>query len=420
MLWHAVALGCRSTIECGSTSVILMTPVSHNQPRTRPSLAWACVVLAGIVAPALAMTALVDGPAPAPLALVGGPILAVGLMGAGMIAAAVVGRFWIGVILALMTGAGLIVIARMLGMPPLPHPMSAALAMIIASISFAARGALFARSASDKGWWIAVFVVGGEAAMLMTAAAMPGALPDWLLVLLPAQWASMAIQTALTGTGTRAASAALLALAGTGGVTLLVARLWPRRWPYLLMFSAWLALSALVWHQPGPPAPRADLAIAAAPAGPIAPMATTPPDAATDSALARIRRQIDTWPAAAEPDLTQRARNLLLIAAVADLYDTEPLQSHLPGLVAAELTARLPADRRDSILAAIVADPAGGSVAARQTLPDLGLPANVGDDAPVRNRMALYAARLNTRSDASRSVKRDPLERSPAGGRAGR
>ncbi|MCG6121023.1 MAG: hypothetical protein MEP44_10300, partial [Blastomonas sp.] len=118
------------------------------------------------------------------------------------------------------------------------------------------------RSASDRGWWIAVFVVGGEAAMLVTAYALPGALPDWLLVLLPAQWASVAIQTALTGTGARAASSALIALAGTAAATLLVARLWPHRWPYLLMFTAWLALSALVWYRPGPPMPRADLAVA--------------------------------------------------------------------------------------------------------------------------------------------------------------
>jgi hypothetical protein len=143
--------------------------------------------------------------------------------------------------------------ARALGMPTLPHPLSIGLAVIVASISFAARGALFARTASDKGWLIAVSVVAGEAAVLFTASALPGALPDWLLVLLPAQWASVAIQTALTGTGTRAASSALFALAGTAAATLLVAWLWPRRWPYLLMFTAWLGLSALVWHQPGPP-----------------------------------------------------------------------------------------------------------------------------------------------------------------------
>jgi hypothetical protein len=351
--------------------------------------------LAGVVAPIAAMLMLAGAPAPAPLTLVAGPIMAVGLMGVGMIAAAAAGRLWIGVVLALLAGVGLFTLARGLGMPALPHPVSTGLASIIASVSFAARGRLFARSAGAKGWWIAMFVVAGEAAMLLTASAMPGALPGWLLVLLPAQWASTAIQTALTGPGTRAASAALFALGGTGAVTLLVARLWPRRWPYALMFSAWLGLSALVWYRPGPPMPRADLAIAAAPSGHIAPIAATPPDAATASALARIRRQLAKWPAANEPDLTQRARNLLLIAAVPDLYDTEPLQSHLPGLVLAELKARLPADQRATILAAIAADPAAGSVTARETLPVLGLPANLGDEGPVRNRMGLYAARLN-------------------------
>ncbi len=198
-----------------------------------------------------------------PLAVIGGPILAVGLMGTGMIAAAAAGRLWIGVVIAVLTGAGLLLLALALGTPPLSHPLAIALAVIIASVSFAARGALFARSAADKGWLIAVFVVGGEAAMLLTASALPGALPDWLLALLPAQWASVAIQTALTGTGTRAASSTLIALAGTAAATLLVARLWPRRWPYLIMFTAWLGLSALVWHRPAPPMPRADLSLTA-------------------------------------------------------------------------------------------------------------------------------------------------------------
>ncbi len=360
-----------------------MKTLAHNPP-----LAWLTVVLAGAVLPIAAMLLLRD--APAPLALIGGPILAVGLMGMGMIAAAAAGRLWIGLGLALLAGVGLILIARALGMPALPHPFSTGLAVIVASLSFAARGTLFARAMGRNGWLMALFVVAGEAAMLVSAAM----LPAWLLTLLPAQWASTAIQTALTGTGTRAASSALFALAGTAATTLLVAFLWPRRWPYALMFTAWIGLSALVWHRPGPPMPRADLAIAAAPVGPIAPMATTAPDAATISALDRVRKQIAKWPAAAEPDPAQRARNLLLIAAVPDLYDTEPLQSHLPALVAAELKARLPADQRTAILAAIAAHPEAGSVTARETLPALGLPANVGDEAPVRNRMALYAARL--------------------------
>ncbi|WP_197042121.1 hypothetical protein, partial [Sandarakinorhabdus oryzae] len=343
------------------------------------------VTVAGVLLPLLAMLMLRDVPAPAPLALFGGPILAVGLMGMGMIAAATAGRLWIGLALALLAGAGLIILARALGMPALPHPVSTGLAMIIASLSFAARGHLFARAMGTNGWLMSLFVVAGEAAMLVSAAM----LPAWLLTLLPAQWASTAIQTALTGTGTRAASSALLALAGTAATTLLVAALWPRRWPYALMFTAWLGLSALVWNRPGPPRPHADLAIAAAPGGRIAPIATAAPDAATASALARVQRQIATWHAAADPDLAQRARNLLLIAAVPDLYDTEPLQSHLPNLVAAELRARLPADQRRALLSAIAAHPELGSVAARETLPALGLPANTGDEAAVRNRIAL-------------------------------
>lgn len=358
-----------------------------------PPAAWIIVVLAGAVLPAAALWWLRAVPAPAPLALMGGPILAVGLIGMGMIAAAAAGRLWIGVVSALLAGAGLILLARLLGMPALPHPVSTGLAVVVATISFAARGALFARAIPGKGWLMALFVVGGEAAMLYSAAW----LPAWLLVLLPAQWASTAIQTALTGTGTRAASSALLALAGTAATTLIVARLWPRRWPYAIMFSAWLGLSALVWHQPGPPRPRADLAIAKAPAGAVAPMAASAPDAATASALARVQRQIAKWPAAAEPDLAQRARNLLLIAAVPDLYDSEPLQSHLPALVAAELKVRIPADQRVAILRAIAAAPDQGNVDARASLPQLGLPASTGSEAPVRNRMALYAERLTSR-----------------------
>ena len=86
--------------------------------------------------------------------------------------------------------------------------------------------------------------------MVLTAAAMPGALPGWLLALLPAQWASAAIQTTLTTSGAGVALSELIALAGTAAATLLVAALWPRRWPYLVMFTTWLGLSALVWHFP--------------------------------------------------------------------------------------------------------------------------------------------------------------------------
>jgi hypothetical protein len=241
-----------------------MQPLSKAQPQ-----AWLAAALAGLVVPSLAMLRLAD--AAVPLPLMTAPLLAVGLMGAGMIGGAAAGRLGTGVLLALLTGAGLVALAHGLGLPPLPLPLATGLAFLMASISFAARGALFARSAGTRGWWIAVFVVSGEAAILATALAMPGALPAWLLVLLPAQWASTAILASLAGAGTAAASSVLIALAGTAAATLLVARLWPRRWPYLIMFTAWLGFSALVWHRPGPPLPHIDVATAARPAGAVAP-----------------------------------------------------------------------------------------------------------------------------------------------------
>lgn len=240
-----------------------MTPPLQTPRAATPLAAWLVAGLAGVAAPVTAMLMLADAPAAAPFGVVGGPILAVGLMGAGMIGAAAAGSLRAGVLLALVAGAGLILFAQALGMPAAAHPLLAGFALIIASISFAARGALFARSAGTKGWWIALFVVAGEVAILATALALPDALPAWLLALLPAQWASTAVQTALTGTGMRAASAALVALASTAAATLLVAFLWPRRWPYLVMFTAWLACSALVWHSPDAPLPSANHARAA-------------------------------------------------------------------------------------------------------------------------------------------------------------
>lgn len=233
-----------------------MTHMPLEQPRVRPTVPWIIVSLAGVIVPAFALLLLVGTPtAPAMLALAAGPVLAIGLMGTGMIAAATDGRLWVGVLLALLSGMVLIVVARTLGLLPLPDPVAATLALVIASISFAARGALFARSAAERGWWIAVAVVAGEAAIVVTAWAKPDALPQWLLALLPAQWATTAIQMAISGPGIREAVPALVALVGTAATTLLVAMLWPRRWPYLLMFSAWLGLSALVYHASAPPEP---------------------------------------------------------------------------------------------------------------------------------------------------------------------
>lgn len=209
-----------------------------------PRLAWTTVALAGAAAPVGALLVNTDPRA-------AGTIVAIGMMGAGMIAAAAAGRFAVGVVVALLAGAGLVLLALALGLSEFHAPAVLAPAAILASVSFAARGSLFAHSASSRGWWIALAVVAGEAAMLLTAAAMPGAWPGWVLALLPAQWAALALEAGLTGTGAEVANAAVFALGATAAATLLVARLWPRRWPYLIMFTTWLGCSALVWERWG-------------------------------------------------------------------------------------------------------------------------------------------------------------------------
>ena len=207
--------------------------------------------LAGLFVPAFAVLVLAGAPGGA--AAIGGPVLAAGMMGAGMISASASGGLRTGIGLGLLSGMVLIALASLLGLPVLDHLLATAMPALFAAISFAARGALFALSGGRRGWWIALAVVSGEAAMLAVAAVQPGALPDGLLALLPAQWASAALGSALAGGGAMGAPFELLALAGTAAATLLVAGLWPRRWTYLVMFTTWVALSALVWRWPAAP-----------------------------------------------------------------------------------------------------------------------------------------------------------------------
>jgi len=233
---------------------------SRTHPFPSPALAWLTVALAGFLAPAAALAILADTSVNAPLVFIGGPTLALGVMGGGIIAGAADGRFWVGVLIAILFGLMLLGCAKWFGMPFLPLTLSTAIALVVAAISFGARGALFARSSGGKGWWIAVFVVAGEAAIVLTALADPEALPEWLLALLPAQWAISATQSSFAGNDLLASGPALLALAATAVATSVVTWLWPRRWPYIVMFTTWLAVSALVYYRPAPPLPQPDVA----------------------------------------------------------------------------------------------------------------------------------------------------------------
>ncbi|WOJ96002.1 hypothetical protein R0137_12215 [Congregibacter brevis] len=232
-----------------------MIPLRPLKRLTWPASAWSATVVLGVAVPILVLLTLSGSPSS--LVISSGPILTLGLMGVGIIAASTAGRFGLAVSLALMNGASLIVFALLLGMPAPTHPFSTVLAMVIATVSFSARGALFAITLSQRGWLMALFVVAGEASVLLIVSLFPGALPDWFLALLPAQWASIAIQASLSGAGTLAAIPVLIALAGTAVTTLLAARFCLHRWPYPLMFTVWLGLSALVYFWSAPATPNA-------------------------------------------------------------------------------------------------------------------------------------------------------------------
>ncbi|GAB5412619.1 MAG: hypothetical protein Cons2KO_02220 [Congregibacter sp.] len=222
-----------------------MKPPTFDKPASWPILPWSTSALVGVALPVLLILLLSDSPPSLTLAIA--PILTLSLMGVGIIVAATTGFFAVGISLALLSAAGLLVLAVALGLPTFSHPVYIGSAMLVASASFTARGALFAKTLSYRGWLMALFVVAGEASVLLIVAVFPGVLPGWFLALLPAQWGSIAIQAAMTDPGPSAAASALIALAGTALTTLLAARFWLHPWPYPLMFTVWLGLSAVVY-----------------------------------------------------------------------------------------------------------------------------------------------------------------------------
>lgn len=379
--------------------------------------------------------------------------------------------------------------ARGLGMPPLAHPLSTALALAVAAMCFLSLGALIGNLAPNvpavqalgQCLFLPMLILGGVAVPLAS-------LPDWALPwsnLLPGRHAVVAIQTAVTGTGTRAAGFALLALACHGLIALLAAVLlfrWEpatplrpgRRGLGLLPLAAlWLAmvLAANGRHRPMPAAP--DTASAGAPAdyartpaavpaiaqmrqeslaatpaipstpapgsvpavpavadapdlaaaldgiaferlppdsGLVAPIASEAPDAALAAALDRMARQLTDWPSARTGDDEQQVRTLLLVAAVPDILQMDPLERHVPHVVEVQLRARFPEAALQRLLIAIALNPDGGSMAARADLPAIGLPAHAGPEKPLRGRVMLYAFKLLGRVSGRRIGDPEPVD----------
>jgi len=390
-------------------------------------------------------------------------------------------RFVVALVLAraaLLAGALLLQhwVARALGMPPLPHPVSATLALMTAGLCFLCLGALIgsvapnvpAVQALGQCLFLPMLILGGVAVPLAS-------LPDWAMPwssLLPGRHAVLAIQTAVTGTGTRAAGFELMMLLGHGLIALLAAVLlfrWEpaaplrpgRRGLWLVpMLALWLTLVAIAHgrQRPVPVAPdtasagepsqymrpqdiAADVPAIAVPvptappsalpsappavptatppvpivvapddlaaaldgiaferlppdSGLVAPISVAPPDSVLESAIARIQRQLADWLPGRTGNEEQQVRNLLLIAAVPDLLQMDPLERHLPGLVETQLRARFAAPALQRILLSIALHPDAGTVDARAELPAVGLPAHAGPEQAVRGRVMLYAFKL--------------------------
>ena len=96
------------------------------------------------------------------------------------------------------------------------------------------------------------------------------------------------------------------------------------------------------------------------------------------------------WPPGNDPDLLQRTRNLLAVAAIADL-DEFKYEGEVPYDVFAELKAQIPKDQLVKILAGIILQPNGGTAPTSDA--DLGIPGEQ-DEPTVRDRSVQYAKKL--------------------------
>lgn len=224
-----------------------MTPDPPIETARWPAAAWLTAFCISVIGPLAAILTMARAELSVPSSGAVAAVLVLGMMGVAMIGSAVTGRLGVGVVLAGVNAACLTVMCVAFDLLALGSLTLLAMTILVATVSFAARGSLFALSANPRGWLVAFGVVSGEAAIIFTALFEPEALPDWLLALLPAQWANIALQDAFSASLGAQALASIAALLGTAAATLFVTYQWPRRWTYAVMFTTWLALSAYVW-----------------------------------------------------------------------------------------------------------------------------------------------------------------------------
>ncbi len=103
-----------------------------------------------------------------------------------------------------------------------------------------------------------------------------------------------------------------------------------------------------------------------------------------------LRQQLSTWPAANVPDIAQRVRNLLSVAAIADLSQ-DPNEGEIAFVVEQQIRATVREEDLPRVLAWVVLNPKAGTVLTDAR--ELGI-RGPADEAAVRERSAVYAKKF--------------------------
>jgi ABC-type transport system involved in cytochrome c biogenesis permease component len=341
----------------------------------------------------------------------------------------------------LLTAALLqIALALAFGMPLPAHPLAFLVAFTVTAIAFMAIGMVIAMlvdnvpavQALGQCIFLPMLIIGGVAVRLES-------LPGWAQTasaFFPGRYAVAALQSAGTGSGRAPCELlALLLIAIAAAVAAAGLFRWdrqsrPNRAWVAVALGMWVAIGA--WNQSRPvavaqpvkdtqpvgratdyaaPLPKAARSWRDVAEADIARIAfdRLPPDSGIVSPVARpdeepdpvlvpqlekIQAALPGWAPGNAGDPVQRARNLLLVAAVPDLMQMEQVERFVPRLVFARLQTVIAPRDLPKILYWIAMHPDNGSDAAIHELAAFGLPNPTGPAKAFHAREMLYAFKL--------------------------
>lgn len=321
-------------------------------------------------------------------------------------------------VLIVVTAVGLqLVLARVLYGTPWPaHPVACFGAVIAVSTAFLGLGLLIAALADDvpavqalgQCVFLPMILIGGVGVPLL-------ALPEWARIVaafMPGRYAVDVLQRTIeSGVASRGAGFDYVALAVIGGAAALIGFRW-LRWEAgarRVVSPGWIALALASWLVVGG---------FAAGLGRTAPLSTNAYAELTDADLEAISYDdlpndnelvtrlappftgprpprieamiatLKTWQPAQTGDVAHDVRNLVAIAAIADI-GADPQEAEIARMVFDELEARYRHARLRRALAWIVLHPNEGRIV--RQVPELDLQRGAPPERVVRERAALYA-----------------------------